>query len=665
MLAQRALSASGFSRRDALRLTISVALLVVFLTAILAADLIPREAFQGTVGDLAPSDVYAPRATTLVSQAATDAARAEARRTVDFVYDYTPTGAQLAAAQQLAVLDRTVAGVDTAFAAAITDQARKEALATAVPGLPADAVATLQGLDKAAWQSLRAEMERVLDAAQRQEVRDTDLPAARAALAQRVALTFPDDQRTLAGLILAPLLVANSSYDAAATERARDQAAAAVAPLMVDIKQGELIVQAGARLTATDLEKLSALGVLDAQPDRVRIGGWLLLSVLTVAVLLGWVWRYRPAFWHRNNALLLLGLFLVVATLGLRLTADRPILPFLAPLAAPALLAAILLDAGTAVMITAIIGVFAAVASGSSEVAVYVLLGSLAGIIAVRRGERFAQFGQAAVLIGLVNVAVVGVFGLLGQHDFWGTLQLMGAGAAAAVGSAVAAVGTFAVLGNLFGFTTSFQLLELANPSQPLLRRLLLETPGTYHHSLMVGNLGERAAEAIGADPLLVRVAAYYHDIGKLGNPLGFIENQAGGENVHDLLSPEESAVMLKGHVAAGIDIAYQYKLPKPLIAFIPQHHGTAPISYFHDKATNEAIAASGARPGTPEAEAAAATIDVGRFRHSGPKPQSREAAILMLADGVEASVRSLTSQDEPAIRAMVDRIIRERLEDG
>jgi putative nucleotidyltransferase with HDIG domain len=180
------------------------------------------------------------------------------------------------------------------------------------------------------------------------------------------------------------------------------------------------------------------------------------------------------------------------------------------------------------------------------------------------------------------------------------------------------------------------------------MRRLMLEAPGTYNHSLLVGNLAERAAEAIGADPLLARVAAYYHDVGKLDNPVAYIENQAGGENVHDELTPEESVALVKAHVAKGIDLAYQYKLPKPIIAFIPQHHGTAVISYFHARAQQQA-----------------ADVDDARFRHSGPKPQTREAAILMLADSVEASVRSLSEHDEPAIRAMVDRIIRERLEDG
>ncbi len=248
----------------------------------------------------------------------------------------------------------------------------------------------------------------------------------------------------------------------------------------------------------------------------------------------------------------------------------------------------------------------------------------------------------------MVNALVVTVFSLLGARDLRGILELWFASAASAAGSGIAAVGLFAVLGSVFGILTVFQLLELANPSQPLLRRLLVETPGTYHHSLMVGNLAERAAEAIGADPLVTRVAAYYHDVGKLANPLAFIENQAGGDNIHDQLDPEVSAGILKQHVVDGIDLAYKARLPKALIAFIPQHHGTAIMSYFFARAKELA------GPGV--------VVDERKFRHAGPKPQSREAALLMLADGVEASVRSLASRDEPAIRAMVSRIIEERI---
>ncbi|MDL2336106.1 MAG: HDIG domain-containing protein, partial [Chloroflexota bacterium] len=379
-----------------------------------------------------------------------------------------------------------------------------------------------------------------------------------------------------------------------------------------------------------------------------RMAGWLLMGVLVVGLLLAWIWRFRPQIWNRTSALLLIALLLIGATVAIKVTAGRPVLPYVLPTAVVGLLLAVLLDAGTALLVTGLLALLGGAITGSVEFASYILLGGMAGVILVRRGERFGHFFQAAIGIGIVNLSVVTLFTLLGTRDFTGLAELAGASVAAAAGSAVAALGSFVVVGNLFGITTSFQLLELANPTQKLLRRLMLEANGTYNHSLLVGNLAERAAEAIGADPLLARVASYYHDVGKLDNPLAYIENQAGGENVHDELTPEESVALVKAHVARGIDLAYQYKLPKPVIAFIPQHHGTALISYFHARAKE-----------------AAQPVDEARFRHSGPKPQSKEAAILMLADGVEASVRSLSDHDEPTIRAMVDRIIHERLDDG
>ena len=274
-------------------------------------------------------------------------------------------------------------------------------------------------------------------------------------------------------------------------------------------------------------------------------------------------------------------------------------------------------------------------------------------------GDRLQVFVQAAVAVFIVNVLVVSVFSLLGRPT---TCAACWSSWFASVASAAGAADRGRRLvrrprQSVFGILTVFQLLELANPSQPLLRRLLVETPGTYHHSLMVGNLAERAAEAIGADPLVTRVAAYYHDIGKLANPLAFIENQAGGENIHDELEPEVSAGILKQHVADGIDIAYKARLPKALIAFIPQHHGTAIMSYFYASPGRRSLGARTAEAARPSTSASSAT--------PGPKPQTREAALIMLADGVEASVRSLASRDEPAIRAMVTRIIEERPADG
>ncbi|MDA8203005.1 MAG: HDIG domain-containing protein [Chloroflexi bacterium] len=654
----------AFTRRDGLRLAISASILIVALTAILSIDIIPT-AYHVSVGDIAPATIRAPRAVTFVSAILTTQAQDAAVAAVPPQYDYTPQKGDLAAARQTAEFDHIVAPVDAAFGAVLSDAARRAALAGAMPSLSATALATLQNLTRDQWTNLRDEMRQVLDTTEQGEVRDSELIPARLALPQALPPALPADQRALAGEIMEPLLIANSSYDDAATQAARQAALQHTTPVTVTVKQDEVIVDQGHSISPTALEKIQALGLENAQPDPAKLAGWLLLSALVVALLLGWVWRYRPEFWHRNNALLLVGLLLAVAVLALKLTAGRSLLPFFIPVAAVGLLLTILLDSGSAIVVLATLSVLAGAVSGTVELSTYVFLGGLVGIVALYHGDRFHHFVQAAVAMAIVNGAVVAIFTLLGERDLTGVLQLWGASVASAGGASVVAVGSFAVLGNLFGITTSFQLLELANPSQPLLRRLLLETPGTYHHSLMVGNLAERAAEAIGADPLLGRVAAYYHDIGKLANPTAFIENQANIGNVHDLLTPEESTAVLKAHVANGIDLAYQYGLPKAIIAFIPQHHGTALMSYFYAKAQEQAVAAAGAVPGSPEAEAVATSIDQARFRHAGPKPQSREAAILMLADGVEASVRSLTGHDEASIRAMVNRIIRERLEDG
>jgi len=664
MLAQPIDRAVLFRRGGAVRLIVVSLLLVGALTAILAIDVVPT-GLGLQVGDIAQASIRAPRAITFESQLLTEEARAAARAAVPPQYDYTPERAATIAAEQAAAFERAVSPVDAAMTAELAPEARAELLRTALPGLSTAARATLLDLAPERWKAVRAEAARVLDQVERTELRDTDVAAARRDLDSRIVGDLDAAERSLAVEILAPLIVPNSSYSELLTEQARLDAGRAVAPVTVQLRQNEVIVDAGHAISAADMEKIDAFGLNESRLDLARLAGWFTAAILLVGLLLAWIRRFRPLFWHRNNVLLLLGLVLLFFAFTLKLTAGRSILPFFLPVAAAGVLLAILLDATTATLVVAAIALVAGLVNGSSlELATYILLGGLAGIIAVRRGDRLQSFVRAGVAILIVNALVVTTFSLLGERDLTGILQLWGASAAAAGGSAVAAVGSFAVLGNLFGILTVFQLLELANPSQPLLRRLLIETPGTYHHSLMVGNLAERAAEAIGADPLLTRVAAYYHDIGKLANPLAFIENQAGGENIHDQLEPEASAQILKQHVADGIDIAYRAHLPKALIAFIPQHHGTAIMGYFYGKAREQAAAPFGGL-GTPEGARAADAVDPRRFRHAGPKPQSREAALIMLADGVEASVRSLSSRDEAAIRAMVERIIEERLGDG
>jgi putative nucleotidyltransferase with HDIG domain len=199
--------------------------------------------------------------------------------------------------------------------------------------------------------------------------------------------------------------------------------------------------------------------------------------------------------------------------------------------------------------------------------------------------------------------------------------------------------------------TTSLQLLELGRPTHPLLSELLMKAPGTYHHSLMVGNMAEQAAQAVGANPLLARVGAYYHDIGKMLRPYFFAENQTNGENPHDRLDPETSAQIITSHVKDGLQLAKKYGLPNEIQDFIPQHHGTAMSSYFY----HQACAQNG---GSPQA-------DKTRFRYPGPRPRTREAAILMLADEAEAASRANRPRSVEEIDELVDGLIQNRVRDG
>ena len=666
MLPQRAPVLARFTRNDASRAAVAATVLILILTAILAVDLLPSAPVDYRVGELVREDIAAPKAISFTSSTLTDQARTAARAGVPLQFDFTADKAIAIANEQANAFNDRVRRVDTAFATDLKAAERIALLQTAVPGLSDTTQATLEKIDAPRWAAIRTEAARVLDATERTELRDTQAAETRATIESRMGGDLDEAERMLAAEIIRPLIVANSSFSQTLTDQAKDRAAENVQPVEVDIAQGEVVVRNGTPLTAADLEAIQALGLgQDAPLDVATLAGWFLLAVLAVTILLAWIWRFRPTLWHRGNVLLLIGLLFVGVSVALKITAGRELLGYFLPTAAIGMVLTILLDASVATIVMVLVAVMGGALAGSSlEFASYIFFGGLAGILAIRKGDRLQTFVQAGIAVFVVNALVVSVFSLLGTRDIRGVLELWFASGASAAGSAVAAVGTFAVLGSAFGILTVFQLLELANPSQPLLRRLLVETPGTYHHSLMVGNLAERAAEAIGGDPLVTRVAAYYHDIGKLSNPLAFIENQAGGENIHDQLEPEVSAQILKQHVADGIDTAYAAKLPKALIAYIPQHHGTAVMSYFLARARERAAEPYGGLA-TAEGAKAAAAVDERRFRHAGPKPQSREAALIMLADSVEASVRSLESRDEPAIRAMVSRIIDERVADG
>jgi cyclic-di-AMP phosphodiesterase PgpH len=503
------------------------------------------------------------------------------------------------------------------------------------------------------WDVVAAAARGAIETTLAQEVAEEDLEAVQAAVHGLITTDLAEPERVLAGDLAAELVEPNVVTDLVATEEARDQARAEIPAVEVRIRAGETIVEEGQVLTVGDIEKLVELGLTRPAVQAVTVAGNALIAILVASLLVGYLWRFEPQIWHRTRSVLLFFLALLVSAVALRISADRTLWAFAVPTAATVLLIGILLHNSAGVAMAGALAVLAGVMNREAlEPAVYVLAGGVASLLTITLAERLNAFVRVFAALFVVNVGVLTAFSLLAQRDLPAILQLGAMGFVNAALSVILAVGSFAMLGNLFGIMTVFQLLELANPSNRLLRRLLLETPGTYHHSVMVGNLAERAAETIGADALLARVAAYYHDIGKMKNPLAFIENQAGTHNIHDDLNAETSARIIAGHIRDGIDLGYEHGLPVQVIGYIPQHHGTSVMTYFHNKALREV----GGREDL---------VNEGIYRYPGPKPQSREAAIIMLADGVEASVRSLDEKDEASIRAMVDRIVDARLEDG
>ncbi len=434
---------------------------------------------------------------------------------------------------------------------------------------------------------------------------------------------------------------------------------------------GKAIVKEGQTVIQSDLERIKGAGLLDNEMELGGAVAAVVMAVLSGALLGLYLYLFQPQEVNSFRRLVMVGslfvLWTLVAKVFLSLTLpdqDRLFLAYILPLAAAAMLIATLLDGGLAVAVAgllAVLAVFAGFAApdarnGASsdplqalQMAPAYLMASLAGIFAVRRAERVNSYAVGGASVGAVTFIVLLVFWLLSPESKGVDLVwIIVSSALGGFGSAVITIGATVVLGVMFGVTTRIQLMELAQLSHPLLRQLQEKAPGTFHHSVLVGNLAERAADLTGADPLLVRVGCYFHDIGKIARPGYYIENQMEAENPHDKLAPDVSARMVSEHVRVGLELTGRHRLPTRVRAFIPQHHGTRLVTYFYRKAS-----------------AHDPTTDPEKFRYPGPKPQSKETAIVMLADSVEAVVRSSKDRSHERIDELVDGVISERVGEG
>ncbi len=279
------------------------------------------------------------------------------------------------------------------------------------------------------------------------------------------------------------------------------------------------------------------------------------------------------------------------------------------------------------------------------------LFSVILSIFSLTKIQQRSDLAKAGIIVSVVNILIILSLKLITNDiEIDGLIKDLAWGTISGIFSAIIAIGSLPYLESLFGLVTSFKLFELANPNQPLLKQLMVKAPGTYQHSLIVGNLAEAAAEAVNGDPLLTRVGAMYHDIGKMVRPYFFIENQLGMENQHSKISPRLSSLVITAHVKEGIELAKEYKLPPTIIDFIPMHHGTSLVAYFYHQAKQAE---------NPE------TVLEEHFRYPGPKPQTKETAILMLADATEAAVRAISKPTVDQIQKTISKIIKARIDDG
>ncbi|MFI0607983.1 MAG: HD family phosphohydrolase [Anaerolineae bacterium] len=508
------------------------------------------------------------------------------------------------------------------------------------------------GLKPDDWDRLLEEVPRVVGQVMRQYIRSEDLTAVRSEIGAVVDPRLDAGTARLVGDLAAAFVVPNRIPDEAAIAGRQQQARADAEAVSVQVQAGSTIVRKGDLVTPEIYEALSALGLLPRNLDGQQLLSLALSLAALIAVLGAALHHLNAPLFDRPGALAFIVLLDLAFTATARLVQGlHPLALYAVPASAVAMTLAVVFSLGTgfisAMLLAATVGLIEGAGLGP---ALYVLLGGLAGAIIMVRVARLKAFVWAGLILSVLNAALALSQVLAGTTDSRDLALAAGLGVAQAlVATGLAALGILAV-GTLFGVATPFHLYELMRPDHPLVRQLQVQAPGTYQHSMVLANLVEGAASAVGADALLVRAGAYFHDVGKTVRPAFFVENQLGGSSAHEGLAPADSARIILDHVTDGLDLLRKHRLPDRLLDFVREHHGTNRVEYFYRRAL--------------EADPKAAA-DEARFRYPGPRPRSRETAILMLADGAEASVRAAEAGGTAAVDAVVAKVIQARQEAG
>ncbi|OGO77230.1 MAG: hypothetical protein A2Y23_04500 [Clostridiales bacterium GWB2_37_7] len=626
----------------------SLIFLGLFL-AILSIFLISTapQRYDISVGDVAVEDIYAP--SDLVDKTATEIKIRTAEEAVQAVYN----------------LDRTVQidiqkKIDTFFAL-LTETRSKidldESQKTQIMGQQSNI-----GLDQVDYNTLiKAEAEElnklkdkilyITNQLLNENIEEAKLNDRREAI-KEFFNNLPDDSQLnkLGSDIAIIILRPNMFYDEEATRNQREEARKNVEQVI--IKKDSKIITKGQEVTAHQISLLEAFGLLDNGKSNSRTFrlyvGYSLSIFAGIFILALYCYLFAKKQWENNNELFLIGLIIVLSLIAA--VGAKSISVYLILLPAFSMVISIMIQPKIAILTNIITAIFISMITGlNATVLVAMLIAGIAGALLVHKTHHRGTIVLAGLVVSVLSVMIIFSFSLVYNSDTRIMLTNAIFGFVGGILSAVLTIGTLPFLEATFDIITPIKLLELSNPNQPLLRRLLIEAPGTYYHSILVGNLAEAAAEEIGANSLLCRIGAYYHDIGKLKRPYFFKENQITKDNPHNKITPNLSTLIITSHVKDGIDLATKNKLPSSVINIIREHHGNTLVAYFYHKALNSEIAE-------------AVTED--KFRYNFSRPQSKEAAIVMLADSVEAYIRSLIEPTKHQVEQGVKKIIKEKLQD-
>jgi putative nucleotidyltransferase with HDIG domain len=621
---------------------------ILALASLEAPIALRPSAYPLQIGDVSAQDILAPYSLTFQSDLQTKAAQQQAAANVSPVYlDADPTITR----QQIERFNVVLYYITTVRldSYATLQQKLSDLHKLTDLQLNDDDYERILSLNDYRWQLVEQEGTDVLEQVMRNTIRQDNLNQIQRSIPSLVSFSMPQDQAALVVNLVTPFVVDNSLYSASQTEASRQKAVNAVKPVMVSYVTGQTIVRRGQIITAEEMEILQKYDLVQPKSRSMDIFAGGALVILIAFLVAQYFYRRRiPPFDDLRGLALLSALFLIFLVGARLLIPNRVVVPYLYPLPAYGLIVAALFNMELGILLSMVLSVLSAYGlSNSLDLTVFYVLTSFCGILILGRARRIATFFWSGMAIGLSGIAIVLVYRLPDTITDWiGITTLAGASIFNGLASASLTLLFQYLIAQILGMTTALQLLDLSRPDNPLLLFILRNAPGTYQHSLQVANLAEQAAEKIGADSLLARVGSIYHDAGKSTNPGFFIENQIPGKiNPHDELDPVTSASIILQHVTDGVQLAKKYRLPNRIQDFIREHHGTMIAKYQYAKAV----------------EAAGNQIDLvdkELFRYPGPRPRSRETALLMMADGVEARARSDLPKNEAAIRLLVKKMI-------